>query len=88
MTTDRDEVCTHIWTHHRHEEPGLWCRACGVKVHELETRTCGGCAQSAPTLGFTAIRLCSVHSTLVTAAMRVTFPIAAGSCYVPRVSPP
>lgn len=70
--------CQHTVTMGRQGEKGSWCQDCGVKVYDVETRTCDGCEHCKPVFGGS---VCTKHLMAVAPSMHVTFTIADGTCW-------
>ncbi len=73
--------CIHSWTTGRKDEKGSWCKNCGGKVFEVETRPCEGCEHYKNVF---AGAICKKHMMAVSPIMLVTFKIADGTCWQER----
>lgn len=72
--------CEHTLTQGREGQTGWWCRACGVKVYEVEPRECRGCRWFRD-MGSHQIPICQHHMMGVTRDMHVMFAVAKGTCF-------
>lgn len=82
-------VCPHTTTRGRAGKAGSWCDACGLKIYEVDTRECQHCAHFKD-LGPPQDNhcICTKHLMGVTREMRVTYEIAKGTCFSPKMSTP
>ena len=70
--------CSHTVTQGRSGEKGSWCVECGIKVYEVETRSCGDCKHCREVFrGYS----CDHHHMAVSKQMLVTFRVVDGTCF-------
>ena len=76
--------CKHTVTQGRDGEKGFWCVNCGVKVFEVEARSCGNCKHIREAFrGF----YCGHHRMNVSRQMHVTYKVIEGTCFDPVKNP-
>lgn len=74
------EPCLHTEQTSRENEKGLWCVSCGLKVYQVEERTCGECKHSSSN-GMNQIRVCDTRKMLVTDGLKVTYRVSEETCW-------
>ena len=62
------------------------CIECGTKVYGIDERPCGDCQHFKKHLGANKMGGCNKHSMFVTECMHVTFKVAEGTCFTPRLT--
>jgi len=76
--------CKHIITRGRKGEKGSWCVDCGLKIYDVDSRTCDGCVHYRRLPNGS---ICRKHLMSVSASMHVTFKITEGTCWSPIDAP-
>lgn len=72
--------CKHTVTRGREGETGSWCENCGIKVWDVDTRTCDGC-QHFKDMGDFQTPICTKHHMIIGRKMHVTYKISKGTCF-------